>query len=164
MTILTKLQQTLLSHATTRESGSLLPAAETLNVAPNRARKAAGQLIELGFAEEGSVEEHAASWRTGDEVQLGAFITDAGRAVLPTEAVEVHDPCPAPDHKRATKASLLVTMLSTPEGASLDELVAATSWLPHTTRAALTGLKKKGYEVVRSGERGASRYSIGEAA
>ena len=27
------------------------------------------------------------------------------------------------------------------------ELVAATGWLPHTTRAALTGLRKRGYAV-----------------
>ena len=31
--------------------------------------------------------------------------------------------------------------------APLAELVAATSWLPHTTRAALTGLRKRGYAV-----------------
>ena len=36
-------------------------------------------------------------------------------------------------------------------------LVAATGWLPHTTRAALTGLRKRGYAVGtagRSGDRG----------
>jgi hypothetical protein len=26
-------------------------------------------------------------------------------------------------------------------------MVAATGWLPHTTRAALTGLRKKGYAI-----------------
>ena len=26
-------------------------------------------------------------------------------------------------------------------------MIAATGWLPHTTRAALTGLKKKGYVI-----------------
>ena len=34
---------------------------------------------------------------------------------------------------------------SRPAGATIDQLVAATGWLPHTTRAALTGLKKKGH-------------------
>ncbi len=33
------------------------------------------------------------------------------------------------------------------QGATLAELVAATGWLPHTTRAALTGLRKRGYAV-----------------
>ena len=30
---------------------------------------------------------------------------------------------------------------------TLAKLVAATGWLPHTTRAALTGLRKRGYAV-----------------
>ena len=49
-------------------------------------------------------------------------------------------------------------------GASqLDELVEATGWLPHTTRAALTGLRKRGYEVSidRSDREHGSRYRIG---
>jgi hypothetical protein len=33
------------------------------------------------------------------------------------------------------------------EGATLNDMIAATGWLPHTTRAALTGLKKKGYAI-----------------
>jgi hypothetical protein len=32
-------------------------------------------------------------------------------------------------------------------GATLEELIAATGWLPHATRAALTGLRKRGYAV-----------------
>ena len=30
------------------------------------------------------------------------------------------------------------------KGATLDELIEATDWLPHTTRAALTGLRNAG--------------------
>ena len=41
----------------------------------------------------------------------------------------------------------MITLLKRPGGATLAELVAATSWLPHTTRAALTGLRKRGYAV-----------------
>jgi hypothetical protein len=36
-------------------------------------------------------------------------------------------------------------LLSQAEGATLAALIAATDWLPHTTRAALTGLRKRGY-------------------
>ena len=32
-------------------------------------------------------------------------------------------------------------------GATIDEIVAATGWLPHTARAALTGLRKRGYAI-----------------
>jgi hypothetical protein len=47
------------------------------------------------------------------------------------------------------------------KGATLDELVKATDWLPHTTRAALTGLRKRGltFERVKDECRG-SVYRI----
>ena len=52
-----------------------------------------------------------------------------------------------------TKSAAVIALLSRPDGATLDEMIAATGWLPHTTRAALTGLKKKGHVIVR-GKRG----------
>ena len=45
---------------------------------------------------------------------------------------------PAPGRARGTKQALVLGLLQRKHGASLAELVAATSWLPHTTRAALT--------------------------
>ena len=45
-------------------------------------------------------------------------------------------------------------------GATLDDLVRATGWLPHTARAAMTGLKKKGHSIERTKDDGVSRYSI----
>ena len=38
--------------------------------------------------------------------------------------------------------------------------MAATSWLPHTTRAALTGIRKKGHEVERMKRDDATCYRI----
>ena len=49
--------------------------------------------------------------------------------------------------KLPSKQSLLIALLVRDEGATLDQIVSATGWLPHTTRAALTGLKKKGYAL-----------------
>lgn len=49
--------------------------------------------------------------------------------------------------KLESKASLICGLLQRPEGATLDQLVAATGWLPHTARAALTGIRKKGAAV-----------------
>jgi hypothetical protein len=48
---------------------------------------------------------------------------------------------------RQTKQKLLADLLIRDSGATLDEMISATGWLPHTTRAALTGLKKKGYAI-----------------
>lgn len=49
--------------------------------------------------------------------------------------------------KQQSKTSLVLGMLQRTEGATIAQLVIATGWLPHTTRAALTGLKKKGHAV-----------------
>ena len=46
-------------------------------------------------------------------------------------------------------------MLSRPEGATLAAIVKATGWLSHTTYAALTGLRKRGYALERSRDDGA---------
>jgi len=53
--------------------------------------------------------------------------------------------------RSGTKIDDVVKMLSRPEGATIDAIVTATGWLPHTTRAALTGLRKRGYVIERSG-------------
>ena len=48
------------------------------------------------------------------------------------------------------KSTAVIALLEREGGATLAELIAATSWLPHTTRAALTGLRKKGHAIERS--------------
>ena len=48
---------------------------------------------------------------------------------------------------KVTKRDQLAALLVRDEGATLDQMIAATGWLPHTTRAALTGLKKRGYAI-----------------
>jgi Protein of unknown function (DUF3489) len=52
--------------------------------------------------------------------------------------------------RRETKIDHVVKMLSQPEGATLEAIIKATGWLPHTTYAALTGLRKRGYALERS--------------
>jgi hypothetical protein len=61
-----------------------------------------------------------------------------------------------------TKIGEVVAMLEGESGATLDQLVAATGWLPHTTRAALTGLRKRGYTLAadRSDRKRGSIYRI----
>ena len=66
----------------------------------------------------------------------------------------------APAPLNESKAALVTRLLGRPGGATLDELTKATSWQPHTVRAALTGLRKKGHTIVRDSINGASRYSL----
>ena len=74
------------------------------------------------------------------------------------------DGAPVPP-REGTKQALVVALLSRPEGATVHDLSAATEWLPHTTRAALTGLRRRGFPIERhSGGDGASVYLIPTAA
>ena len=63
--------------------------------------------------------------------------------VLPAAPVASSPHPPVKFTKRAQLAGLLVR----DEGATLDQIIAFTGWLPHTTRAALTGLRKAGYAI-----------------
>lgn len=59
-----------------------------------------------------------------------------------------------------TKRTQLIALLERKEGASLDDMVATTGWLPHTARAALTGLRKSGYAIESQKTDGVRRYRI----
>ena len=74
---------------------------------------------------------------------------DADAAAPPSAATSPaspRSPAPAP----GSKITAVIALLEREGGATLAELIAATSWLPHTTRAALTGLRKKGHAIDRS--------------
>ena len=48
-----------------------------------------------------------------------------------------------------SKLARVIDLLQRSEGATIPNLTEATGWLAHTTRAALTGLRKRGYAVAR---------------
>ena len=57
--------------------------------------------------------------------------------------------------RQGTKIARVIELLQRDQGARLEELIAATGWLPHTARAALTGLRHRGYDVrLERGETG----------
>ena len=63
--------------------------------------------------------------------------------------------------RSGSKQALLVALLAKDKGATLAALVEATGWLPHTTRAAVTGLRKRGFAIERTRhERLGSLYRI----
>lgn len=64
---------------------------------------------------------------------------------------------------KGTRAAQLVAMLSRKSGATLDNIVNATNWKPHTARAALTGLKKRGYKAISEKLDGTRIYRIAGA-
>jgi DNA-binding IclR family transcriptional regulator len=62
-----------------------------------------------------------------------------------------------------TKTEQVLGLLRRKEGAILAEIVAATGWLPHTTRAALTGLRKKGHVLEKTKRHQDTCYRIAAA-
>ena len=46
-----------------------------------------------------------------------------------------------------TKRQQVIELLNRDDGATLEEMSILANWLPHSTRAFLTGLKKKGYII-----------------
>ncbi len=66
-----------------------------------------------------------------------------------------------PAGKPHSKASQVELLLQSGEGVSLADLCRATGWQPHTCRAFLTGLRKKGRDVEKTKrEDGTTIYRI----
>lgn len=59
-----------------------------------------------------------------------------------------------------TKQAMIIDLMKREQGATLAELVTATGWLQHTTRAALTALRKKGHVLDKSTRDNVTCYSI----
>ena len=70
---------------------------------------------------------------------------------LPNEAAHNSDDGAAGSSYRPPRAGSkldhVIALLSSETGATIDELISVTGWLPHTARAALTGLRHRGYDV-----------------
>lgn len=61
-----------------------------------------------------------------------------------------------------TKQATIQNLVERPDGASITELTQATTWQAHSVRAALTGLRKTGTDIVRTkDDGGTTRYCLG---
>jgi hypothetical protein len=75
------------------------------------------------------------------------------------ETLQAPKQCIAP---AKTKKAKMIAMLSRKSGADVPSLSTTLGWLPHTTRAALSGLRKAGYEItsIKAGNGKPMRYQI----
>jgi len=163
MAKLSDIQILLLTTASTRRDGSLLPPSDLLGELSARVRKAIESLLRRGLVAEMPVTASEQVWRNEGDQQIGLAITATGKTAIGAEAV-TPDPEPLPDTVApTTKISTVLGLLQRQGGATLPEIVEATGWLPHTTRAALTGLRKKGHVVTRTRNDAGSCYRISKA-
>src|SRR5271166_4717632 len=112
-----------------------------------------------------------------DESAGPAHVDDDGdlrEDVAPARSKEhsAPDPSPAGANETApsrasaprggTKLAQVVELLLRDRGATINELIEVTGWLPHTTRAALTGLRKRGFATAidRSDKERGSIYRV----
>ena len=143
-------QTILLSTASRRDDLALHPLEGV--AAGARVTKAIAALIKAGLAEDrgdGAIFATLAGL-TAIGVETGA--SEAEVASAPTEA-----------EPRVSKTATVITLLKRETGATMPDLIAATGWLPHTTRAALTGLRKKGHAIERVKCHDQTCYRIAEA-
>jgi len=106
-------------------------------------------------------------WReTGDGHGTTLVVTDAGLLAIGIEPVVVKtvtamredataEPnAKLPTHRAGTKQALLIAILQAPDGTTMDEIIAATQWLAHTARGAMSGAlgKKLGLVVTSAKE------------
>jgi hypothetical protein len=162
---LTDTQLVLLSAAALRQDRAL-ERPETMTA--RAFARALNGLLKAGLVEQRACVENSSDGGAARVDSVNSSVTSAGLAAIDLEP----DTAPAHDQNvdwivggelvltpptddalpqgPTTKRALIIAMLSRSEGATLADLMAATGWLAHTTRAALTGLRHTGFRVERS--------------
>lgn len=152
--IFTDLELILLSTAFARDDGHLLPVTDSIAGKTQEVADALAALLKRKLIARAPAPDAARMWKRQAEAAIGLVITDEARALVDGGAVEGAAAVTAPPAPRTgSKIETVLALLGREEGASSAELIDATGWLPHTMRAALTGLRKKGH-VIERGDRG----------
>jgi len=164
---LTDTQTIILSRAATRPCNLAMPLPDGLHGAA--AKMAVNRMITNGWLEEvdANLRRGEPLWReTGDGHGTTLIATEAGleaigiepvaasavasaRKAKPQKGAEAAPETEATDQPKpiairaGTKQAQIIALLQRPEGASITEIVAATSWQAHTARGAISGALKK---------------------
>lgn len=180
---LTSQQRKLLAKAAKRPEGKLLSATHPIPVTEEPTGKAIASLLRRSLLIEIEVAATEPHWRSVDGNHYGLAITDKGREAIgfenfhdspdvPRGKLDAHCPPRPPREPRIsanqppentptiTKIGMVVELLEREQGATLHDLGEATGWLPHTIRAAMTGLKKKGRNLASTKVVGIRTYRI----
>ncbi len=169
-------QLILLSTASQRDDGSLLPLPDSIGERTPAVDKAVKSLLRRGLSAALDTSDVSDPPPTDCDPLIGVRITVAGRAAIGAgqdeeegnwASDELEDKAPPvskPSSRPASKIGTVLSLLRRDEGATLDEMIAATGWLPHTTRAALTGLRKKGHSIAKDKRGDTTCYRIAAGA
>jgi hypothetical protein len=187
---LTNTQMLVLTNAAQRSNLFVLPLPTTVQARGSVKRNLLAALLKMEFAQESIVDDAALAWRTDEEGQRFALrLTPAGYLATCPPAKTLIDATGGPAAKRsqeqpsvnddisgvqsiettpaartpAGKLGQVLQAISGEGGATLTELTALTGWLRHTARAALTGLRQRGFpiQLVQADGRKAYRRAAG---
>jgi hypothetical protein len=178
MSGLSDTQAVILSAASQRDDGAVLPLPETLKIKGGAVDKVLGSLKAKGLIEHRGSRRgdspplritraglQAIGVETEDDVGAGPNAAHMGAAMSakretrakPGTAASAEKPTP----RTGTKQAQMIEMLKRPEGATVEQIAAATGWQHHTIRGAISGaLKKKlglTVEATRNREAGPNR-------
>ena len=175
MTKLTETQTIILSAGAKRPDNIAMPLPKGL--AGAAAKMAVTKMIEHGWLQEvdANLRRSEPLWReTGDGHGTTLVVTNAGLLAIGIGPVvaqtmyAIHQnaaEAKPPTQRAGTKQAMLIALLQVPEGATMEAIIAATGWQPHTVRGAMSGAlgKKLGLAVTSAKEEGRGRvYRIGE--
>jgi DNA-binding MarR family transcriptional regulator len=170
MTKLSDTQAVILSAASQRDDGAVLPLPETLKIKGGAVAKVLGSLKAKGLiAHQGAprgddppplritragleaigveTEEETEAAPATTAADTGATAAEPADAEGQAQAGESADTRPEAAATRAaraaTKQALMIELLKRPEGATVEQIAAATGWQHHTIRGAISGALKK---------------------
>jgi hypothetical protein len=173
MTKLTETQTIILSAGAQRPENIALPLPKGL--AGAAAKMAVTKMIEQGWLQEvdANLRRGAPLWReTGGGHGTTLVVTDAGQLAIGIDPVVVKTVVAIREHaakaaakrpstqREGTKQAQIIAMLQRPEGATIAQMVEATSWQAHTVRGAISGALKKKLGLLIGSERVTGRGSV----
>jgi hypothetical protein len=167
MSVLSDTQLFILSTACKRESRLILPLPDRIRGAA--VHKVINSLITKKLAAECDAKPGEPVWRkTSDGSGITLIVTDLAYAALgikPDPASGTKSPTPAKAHtakaaprtpkagaankmaartpRKDSKQARMIALLRRAKGATIDEMVEALDWQPHTVRGAMAGALKK---------------------
>lgn len=173
MTKLTDTQTIILSAGAQRPENIALPLPKGL--AGAAAKMAVTKMMEHGWLQEvdANLRKGEPLWReTGDGHGTTLVVTDAGLLAIGIEPVVVKTVVAIREHaakaaapklptqRAGTKQAQIIAMLQRPEGATVAEMVDATSWQSHTVRGSISGVLKKKLGLTIIVAKGAARGAV----
>ncbi len=169
---LTDAQLVILSAASQRELGAVLPLPKSLKIKGSAVTKPLTDLRNKGLLEEQPAAPDTEAWREAEDGQrMMLVITDAGLRAIDGRPDDEADKKPAAKNRQpkkrrgdtvrkpaaakskgkqsppavrpGTKQALLIDLLKRKKGATIDEAMKATGWQAHSVRGAISGALKK---------------------